>query len=497
MMKKLILIVLLIWSSHVLAQDPLQFWNNIRHSAYNSDNEMTIRCETIDLEMLQTEFWYRNNSPSWNMLEMNLHENLTYEAVFPYSSTNTNLCRFRSNTDTLVMMMPAFLETDNIPDNVETLGFIEEDPAGDYFAENDAMDITNSYFGFSDNKFFVGIESSSGEYPAYTGFPFPNEFYFYIGGLINLESVLVDTVMYGLVYANIPLFVSPGLYKVTGGTFNEDSIEQIADISYEIVNDVLIMSCDVEDLVNDENFGEWPNLSNSLAYQVITNVVDINMNFGIADMSKPSIQTFTQHIIDPFENTVPQISNINVQTAGINTVVTVDYFDENGNFPLTAEFITHHTNPDLDETVIMHPTSVDYSETVQFIAEINDLNWDDILISFSDNNDDFVEYTAYEANTEDDIVENSQILLSNYPNPFNPSTTFYFKSRNLHENVKIEVHNIKGQNIRELKIRNSKQNSVVWDGKDNQGKSLPSGVYLYKLKIDKNYIVTKKCLLMK
>ena len=61
-MKKIILILLLVVLNQLFAQNSPQIWNNIRHSAYNTNNEMTIRCETIDMEMLQTEFWYRNNS---------------------------------------------------------------------------------------------------------------------------------------------------------------------------------------------------------------------------------------------------------------------------------------------------------------------------------------------------------------------------------------------------------------------------------------------------
>ncbi|MCD4820406.1 MAG: T9SS type A sorting domain-containing protein [Candidatus Cloacimonetes bacterium] len=503
-MKKIILFLLLVTLSQLFAQSSPQIWNNIRHSSYNTDNEMTIRCETIDMEMLQTEFWYRNNSSTWNMLEMNLYENLTYETVFPYSNTHTNLCRFRSETDTLVMMMPAFLETDPIPDNAETLGFIAEDPTGDCLSENEAMDITNSYFGFSDNKFFVGIENVSGEYPTYSGFPIPNEFYFYIGGLINMETVLQDTVMYGLVYANIPMFVQSGMYKISGGTFDEESIEQIGDISSEIVDDVLIMSCNIDDLVNDADFGDWPNMSNSLGYQVITNVVDIGMNFGLADMSKPSIQTFTQHIIEPFENSVPELSNISVQIVGMNTIISVDYLDGNGNFPLNAQCTIHHENPELDETIPLHPTTMDYTQTVQFIAEVNDVNWNDILISFSDNNEDFVEVTIYEVTTADgDVIANSAITLSNYPNPFNPETTISFEFSNeqnqQYEQAKIEIYNSKGQKIRELRITNYEvgMNKVIWKGDDYSGKTVSSGVYLYKLIIEGKSAASKKCLLMK
>ncbi len=97
--------------------------------------------------------------------------------------------------------------------------------------------------------------------------------------------------------------------------------------------------------------------------------------------------------------------------------------------------------------------------------------------------------------------------LGNYPNPFNPSTTISFKisSRVLEnptrdfKNAKINIYNLKGQQVRELRITNYelRNNGVVWDGTDNKGKTMPSGVYFYQLQVGNRKIITKKCLMMK
>ena len=49
----------------------------------------------------------------------------------------------------------------------------------------------------------------------------------------------------------------------------------------------------------------------------------------------------------------------------------------------------------------------------------------------------------------------SNYELRNYPNPFNPSTTIYFTAKDA-KNAKVEIYNIKGQKVRELKIENLK-----------------------------------------
>ncbi|MCD4818287.1 MAG: carboxypeptidase regulatory-like domain-containing protein [Candidatus Cloacimonetes bacterium] len=102
------------------------------------------------------------------------------------------------------------------------------------------------------------------------------------------------------------------------------------------------------------------------------------------------------------------------------------------------------------------------------------------------------------SDSEDILISNNKISLSNYPNPFNPSTTISFETTNLHEDTRIEIFNLKGQLIRKLEIVNVKLgiNSVIWNGTDNNGKEVPSGIYLYKLKSGR-FISTKKMILMK
>ncbi len=78
---------------------------------------------------------------------------------------------------------------------------------------------------------------------------------------------------------------------------------------------------------------------------------------------------------------------------------------------------------------------------------------------------------------------NSDILLMNSPNPFNGSTTISFVgTTNLHEFTRIEIYNIKGQQVRELELECSKSgSSAVWDGKDHEGKKVSPGIYFFSL----------------
>ncbi len=98
-----------------------------------------------------------------------------------------------------------------------------------------------------------------------------------------------------------------------------------------------------------------------------------------------------------------------------------------------------------------------------------------------------------------DIVEDviSHSHLSNYPNPFNPETTIEYFLPNDSE-VIIEIFNIKGQKVKTLikdKLK-SGNHKVVWNGSDNKGNRVGSGVYLYRLKSSSG-ILTSKMIMMK
>ena len=88
-------------------------------------------------------------------------------------------------------------------------------------------------------------------------------------------------------------------------------------------------------------------------------------------------------------------------------------------------------------------------------------------------------------------------LSQNFPNPFNNKTVITFTLPRS-GNVKIEIYNILGQRVRDLvdeKVT-AGYKKVIWDGKDNSGKVVASGVYFYRVKAD-NFVDVKKMTLLK
>jgi hypothetical protein len=74
-------------------------------------------------------------------------------------------------------------------------------------------------------------------------------------------------------------------------------------------------------------------------------------------------------------------------------------------------------------------------------------------------------------------------LYSNYPNPFNPSTTIGYKLAQ-QSSVKVMVYNLQGQEIKSftLGVQSAGSQKVVWNGTNSQGSPLSSGVYVYRVR---------------
>ncbi len=96
------------------------------------------------------------------------------------------------------------------------------------------------------------------------------------------------------------------------------------------------------------------------------------------------------------------------------------------------------------------------------------------------------------------IVPDTYGLKQNYPNPFNPSTSICFTLEQ-ESDVQLVVYNIKGEIIKSIfndRVYADQITSVIWDGNDEIGKQVSSGVYFYKLITDtKEY--QRKMLLVK
>lgn len=108
-------------------------------------------------------------------------------------------------------------------------------------------------------------------------------------------------------------------------------------------------------------------------------------------------------------------------------------------------------------------------------------------------------YLIKTGSTFDDIEVPPTLTLGirNYPNPFNPSTTISYSVPD-NGDVTITIYNAKGQLVNSLvnEYKNKGNYQVIWNGKDINGNSVASGLYITRL-VSGGETVKNKMLLMK
>ncbi len=137
------------------------------------------------------------------------------------------------------------------------------------------------------------------------------------------------------------------------------------------------------------------------------------------------------------------------------------------------------------------------------VGDFDKDGYDDIAIA--DYDDDqvsilFNRYTILTPVTEivyGEPLPEKFMLAQNYPNPFNPTTTLAY-SLPVRAEVKVSIYNLLGQRVRQFDegIKPAGNYELVWDGKTDHGKTVATGLYLYRIEAGE-FSEAKKMLLIK
>jgi hypothetical protein len=109
--------------------------------------------------------------------------------------------------------------------------------------------------------------------------------------------------------------------------------------------------------------------------------------------------------------------------------------------------------------------------------------------------------TGVEDNPDEESSPTDFHLSQNYPNPFNPTTRIRYTvgaKQTQPVPVSLKIYNVLGRLVRTLvdEEKAAGNHRVTWDGRDDRGQELSSGVYLYRLEIE-NLHVSRRMLLLK
>jgi hypothetical protein len=109
-----------------------------------------------------------------------------------------------------------------------------------------------------------------------------------------------------------------------------------------------------------------------------------------------------------------------------------------------------------------------------------------------------IDYLQSSAVTPPPSIPAGFALGQNYPNPFNPTTTIRFTVP-ASSSITLKVYDLMGREIRTVAsgIREAGTFAAVWDGRNDAGSAVSSGVYLYRLSSDRGFSAARTMVLLK
>ncbi|KQC10331.1 MAG: hypothetical protein APR54_12115 [Candidatus Cloacimonas sp. SDB] len=162
-----------------------------------------------------------------------------------------------------------------------------------------------------------------------------------------------------------------------------------------------------------------------------------------------------------------------------------------GEFPLQLlAFVPEETRGDEIYTFML------YNGNRQFIEKKDYKIYDEGLGLYIEKEMSLEPYSMTYVRFDNDEIVYPFKLMANHPNPFNPTTMIKYSIPD-DSPVELAIYNIKGQKIKTLidGWQSKGLHDVLWDGKDNNDKSVASGIYFYKINFNNKTDIRKMTLL--
>ena len=237
-------------------------------------------------------------------------------------------------------------------------------------------------------------------------------------------------------------------------------------LTWEFMNE-FNYGLDYTDLVGGRQEGEvyilvtYTAFMHTIDHTYIFHSTDYGRTFTVyhpfAKGEEPLVANFSSSLTEGEAPFTVQFSNYSV-----GEILSYEWdFDNDGimdSYELQPEF-TYQDTGYYSVKLIIH----DQDDTDEFLRE------DFIYVTNGNGADNYeLEITNYE--------------LNNYPNPFNPTTTINYSLKE-NSKVSLKIYNIKGQKVKTLvnEVFPAGQHSVIWNGKDDLGEPVSSGIYFYKM----------------
>ena len=412
---------------------------------------------------------------------------MTYETGVNYITDPFSVeYYFSGGTDSIIATQSPKNTDDLFPPSRDNYAPFSLDPLDDTTngSAGGWLDLKGSGMTYSDSKVYGYLENATGTWPSNQGLtPF-----LYALGFVPLTGS--DSVMYAMVYINIPFVLTPGVYKMS---IADTSLERLGDIDYMIYDGLLHLACDITTFENDPDWPGWPPPNGFLVSVGMTMSFE-SLTPNINDITYPTFYEPKTQFLDFTSNNIPELLNYRFDTIpGVSLTARVDYLDADNNLPTARNMYFNYGEYTMASFDHIYIDTSEFQKTIPWPGE----GWHYYYFRFSDGSDtvstpfDSI-YLSLSGIEENQSLPRMFALEQNYPNPFNSSTVISF-TLSYRENISVDIYDISGRLVRNLLtgILTPGEHSLIWDGRDDHDLPLSSGTYFYNLKTGSDNITRK------
>jgi hypothetical protein len=358
-----------------------------------------------------------------------------------------------------------------------------DEPAGDAVnPDGSFLDLNGARFGYSATHFYATLSNVSGSWPLNGGFFGP--WYLYSAAIANPDAS--GDFGFALVYADVPLILPSGLYAVD---MTDSTFTQIGSVDHTIQGGDLHLRCDLANLYAHPGFGS-SNPSGFWGVGAGTATADLSLNGEANDLTNGYGFYHRTEVASVDGNTRPVLSGPGYEIVGRS-----DTRDT------AVRFFVTYTDPDghlaVDRNVVVDGVPMamgsgpehDYAAGVPFELEVSltDENHT-YYFYFSDGEADAqtapetIDLTTDVA-SDDARAGGTWALSQPYPNPFTTRTEIRYSVPASAPEAGIAVYDVSGRLVRNLARgpHTVGLHAVTWDGRDQEGRRVASGVYFVRM----------------
>ncbi len=401
----------------------------------------------------------------------------TWGASFPVESGDVHYY-FVVHDDSSAAFGSPHNASDEYPPGANLLVHPGDEHAGDAVdPPNASLDLDDVGVGYSDDYLYGTLSNTTGSWPTSGGILGP---WFVYSLVVDNPDAGSDSFAFALVYANVPFIVDSGLYVVDA---RDTTYTRIADIDYAIDAGDLHLRCELADLYAHPYFGP----SNPGGYYLTgagTGTVTLANVRTMNDSTNVYSFYHRTEVASSGPNTSPILSDPGHEFAsrdsrGALVDLYVTYSDPDGHVPVERNVVVDGVPMEMGAG-----PDHDYASGVLFELEV-DVTLEDHLyyFSFSDG--------VKTVETEVDTIPLSSgvphgdgpgavAVRSIWPQPARGEANILV-ALPLGATGSVDIYDIRGRLLRRLWSGAGGEHELSWDGRDDGGGAVASGIYFVEL----------------